>query len=80
MVTGRALQKGARTSVPHSRLTQRQERDTVTPSAVTSVLLYRMCIHSSNTWFLSPSHVPGTLSKTGSDTRASLTSRWVLVE
>lgn len=31
-------------------------------------------IQPSNKWFLSPHHVPGTMSKTGNDTCASLMS------
>lgn len=42
----------------------------MTPSTVTSMLLCQMCIHSSSKWFLSL----GTVSRTGSDTRASLMS------
>lgn len=48
--------------------------DTVTLCTVASMLLCQMCIHSSNKWLLNPSHMPGTVSRTDSDTHASLMS------
>lgn len=59
-------------SAPHSRLTQGQGTDRVMPSTITS-MLFCLCgvqafIHSSSKWFLSPSHVSGTLSRMADDT------------